>query len=114
MSNEARHWDASAVPQAVVAVSTGQGAVKCAEGTHLHSFRKFLQASGQSSVYRSTTMSPLLVSSSTAMPRPLFCAAVPHCSQSCSLAQLAPQAAEQATARPGVRLDAAGPLLCHP
>lgn len=34
---------------------------------HLQSFRKFLQVSGQSSQNRSMTMSPLLVSSSTAM-----------------------------------------------
>lgn len=35
--------------------------------TYLQSFRKFLVVSGQSSVKRSTTTSPLLVSSMTAM-----------------------------------------------
>lgn len=35
--------------------------------THLHSFRKFLHVSGQSDVNKSTTISPLLVSSSTDM-----------------------------------------------
>ena len=34
---------------------------------HLHSLRKFVEAWGQSSVNRSTTRSPLLVSNSTAM-----------------------------------------------
>ncbi len=37
------------------------------EATHAHSFRKFLAVTGQSSTNRSTTMSPLLVSSNTAI-----------------------------------------------
>ena len=36
-------------------------------GPHLQSFRKLVEALGQSSVIRSTTISPLLVSSSTAI-----------------------------------------------
>lgn len=40
-------------------------------GAHLQSFKKFLLATGHSSVYKSTTRSPLLVSSSTAIASPL-------------------------------------------